>query len=321
MKILQKWKNYIIVYTVLIILLVICYYSYGDTPVPPRGFSGIHSEDPLDRKELLQLMKEIGQTYINVKTKKPFTKHCRDCAVVISSGQLLDKAAGKEIDDASCVIRMNDAPIVGHTQDVGRKTTLRVVCFRSLPFLKDSMLIGRGKTDMVAVWGADNPGHNVRSNYLLKRVLDAYRHSPIEVYSMMDKGEKKVVEVFEKELGINRVDTNTWVSTGVFTMMLAIQICDSVTVYGMVDEDYCRLHPNSYVPYHYYGRSMLECEMYKQNQQETKDGSHRFLSEKSLFRRWAEMFDIKFQYPKWNFTKPNVKIFKDDSVLLEAGVA
>ena len=57
----------------------------------------------------------------------------------------------------------------------------------------------------VAVWGADNPGHNVRSNYLLKRVLDAYRHSPIEVYSMMDKGEKKVVEVFEKELGINRL--------------------------------------------------------------------------------------------------------------------
>ncbi len=67
---------------------------------------------------------------------------------------------------------------------------------------------------------------------------------------------------------------------------------------------------------------MLECEMYKQNQLETKDGSHRFLSEKSLFRRWAGMFDIKFQHPIWNLTKPNVKILKEDvSVQLETGVA
>lgn len=44
-----------------------------------------------------------------------------------SSGQLLGRNAGKEIDANDCVIRMNDAPVNGYEKDVGTRTSIRVV--------------------------------------------------------------------------------------------------------------------------------------------------------------------------------------------------
>lgn len=37
-----------------------------------------------------------------------------------------------------------------------------------------------------------------------------------------------------------RIQTGTFLSTGFFTMILAIDMCDSIHVYGMIDENYCR---------------------------------------------------------------------------------
>lgn len=34
--------------------------------------------------------------------------------------------------------------------------------------------------------------------------------------------------------------TGAFLSTGFFTMILAIDMCDSIRVYGMVDDGYCR---------------------------------------------------------------------------------
>lgn len=37
-----------------------------------------------------------------------------------------------------------------------------------------------------------------------------------------------------------RMKTGAFLSTGFFTMILAIDMCDSIHVYGMVDDSYCR---------------------------------------------------------------------------------
>eukprot|EP00899_Mesostigma_viride_P013084 jgi/Mesvir1/21777/Mv04175-RA.2 len=47
------------------------------------------------------------------------------CAVVGSSDHMLGCGAGSEIDGHDVVIRLNDAPTVGHERDVGSRTTLR----------------------------------------------------------------------------------------------------------------------------------------------------------------------------------------------------
>ena len=37
-----------------------------------------------------------------------------------------------------------------------------------------------------------------------------------------------------------REKSHSWLSTGWFTMVIAVELCDHVHVYGMVPPDYCR---------------------------------------------------------------------------------
>ena len=77
--------------------------------------------------------------------------HCDKCAVVSSSGQLLHSNSGPEIDNATCVIRMNNAPTVDYEKDVGERTDIRLVCFRSIDFMKDPLMTGKAEFDKVGV--------------------------------------------------------------------------------------------------------------------------------------------------------------------------
>ncbi|XP_029433654.1 type 2 lactosamine alpha-2,3-sialyltransferase isoform X2 [Rhinatrema bivittatum] len=51
---------------------------------------------------------------------------CKRCIVVGNGGILRNKTLGKKIDSYDIIIRMNDAPVIGYEQDVGRKTTFRL---------------------------------------------------------------------------------------------------------------------------------------------------------------------------------------------------
>ncbi|TEA34614.1 hypothetical protein DBR06_SOUSAS16210024, partial [Sousa chinensis] len=46
--------------------------------------------------------------------------------------------------------------------------------------------------------------------------------------------------------------SNTWLSTGWFTMTIALELCDRTNVYGMDPQDFCRDPNHPSVPYHYY---------------------------------------------------------------------
>ena len=40
-------------------------------------------------------------------------------------------------------------------------------------------------------------------------------------------------------LDFNRQKSQSWLSTGWFTMVIAIEICDNIQVYGMVPSSHC----------------------------------------------------------------------------------
>nr|XP_054765297.1 alpha-N-acetylgalactosaminide alpha-2,6-sialyltransferase 3-like [Lytechinus pictus] len=65
--------------------------------------------------------------YLLLDSSKELDLHCKQCALVFSSGHLLGSNMGKEIDNTECVIRQNMAPVLNHVKDVGMRTTVRVV--------------------------------------------------------------------------------------------------------------------------------------------------------------------------------------------------
>ncbi|XP_072780896.1 type 2 lactosamine alpha-2,3-sialyltransferase isoform X8 [Taeniopygia guttata] len=51
---------------------------------------------------------------------------CRRCVVVGNGGVLRNKTLGEKIDSYDVIIRMNNGPVIGYEEDVGRRTTFRL---------------------------------------------------------------------------------------------------------------------------------------------------------------------------------------------------
>lgn len=227
---------------------------------------------------------------------------CNHCALVSSSGQMLGAAVGDEIDKSECVIRMNNAPTVGYEKDVGSHTTLRVVSHTSAPLLiKNEQYYFRQSINTTYVfWG---PERNMRQdgkgkvfNALLKM---AKKYPDTKIYSVTREKIQYCDNVFQKETGKNRMKTGAFLSTGFFTMILALDVCDSIHVYGMIDDTYCSRTNHSIVPYHYYeGKRINECRMYNVHEN-TKRGGHRFITEKAIYAKWATRHKMEFRHPSW----------------------
>ncbi|XP_077078846.1 alpha-N-acetylgalactosaminide alpha-2,6-sialyltransferase 5b [Siphateles boraxobius] len=93
--------------------------------------------------------------------------------------------------------------------------------------------------------------------------------------------------------------SNSWLSTGWFTMAIAMEVCDRIDVYGMIPPEFCK-SPKPSVPYHYYEPAGPdECTMYVSHEQDQHGSHHRFITEKRVFAKWARMFNIHFYQPEW----------------------
>ncbi|XP_042086572.1 type 2 lactosamine alpha-2,3-sialyltransferase isoform X4 [Ovis aries] len=51
---------------------------------------------------------------------------CKKCVVVGNGGILKNKTLGEKIDSYDVIIRMNNGPVLGHEEEVGRRTTFRL---------------------------------------------------------------------------------------------------------------------------------------------------------------------------------------------------
>ncbi|XP_041826564.1 alpha-N-acetyl-neuraminyl-2,3-beta-galactosyl-1,3-N-acetyl-galactosaminide alpha-2,6-sialyltransferase isoform X2 [Melanotaenia boesemani] len=237
------------------------------------------------------------------RTDQLLNIHCNHCALVSSSGQMLGASAGEEIDKTGCVIRMNNAPTRGYEKDVGSRTSVRVVSHTSVPLLvKHEKFYFQQSADTTYVfWG---PERNMRQdgkgqifNLLLKMAI---KYPKVKIYAVTRDKIQNCDSVFQNETGKNRMKTGAFLSTGFFTMILAIEMCESISVYGMIDNNYCSRANHSAVPYHYYEQSRIaECRMYKVHEN-TQRGGHRFITEKAIYAKWATRNKIEFKHPSWD---------------------
>lgn len=236
------------------------------------------------------------------RTEQFLHMHCNQCALVSSSGQMLGAGVGEQIDKIGCVIRMNNAPTQGYEKDVGSRTSVRVVSHTSVPLLvkNERYYFNQSAGTTYVIWG---PERNMRQdgkgrtfNALLK-VAEKYPN--VRIYAVTRDKVQYCDGVFQNETGKNRMKTGAFLSTGFFTMILAIEMCDSIHVYGMIDDSYCSRANHSVVPYHYYERNRIdECKMYRVHEH-TQRGGHRFITEKAIYAKWATRHKMEFKHPSW----------------------
>ncbi|EFB24650.1 hypothetical protein PANDA_011315, partial [Ailuropoda melanoleuca] len=233
----------------------------------------------------------------------PLKMHCRDCALVTSSGHLLHSRQGPQIDQTECVIRMNDAPTRGYGRDVGNRTSLRVIAHSSIQRILRNRhdLLNVSQGTVFIFWGPssymrrDGKGQVYNNLQLLSQVLPRLKAFMTTRHKML-----QFDELFKQETGKDRKISNTWLSTGWFTMTIALELCDRINVYGMVPPDFCRDPSHPSVPYHYYEPfGPDECTMYLSHERGRKGSHHRFITEKRVFKNWARTFNIHFFQPDW----------------------
>ncbi|KAG9341483.1 hypothetical protein JZ751_018978, partial [Albula glossodonta] len=235
---------------------------------------------------------------------QPLRMHCRRCALVTSSGHLRGGGRGDEIDRTECVIRMNDAPTKSFQQDVGRRTSLRVVAHSSMQrILRGRQELLNASEDTVFIfWG---PGNYMRHDgkglvYNNLRLMNQV-HPRLKVYVISRQKMLQFDDIFKMETGKDRRISNSWLSTGWFTMSIALELCDSINVYGMVPPEFCRNPSHPSVPYHYYEPlGPDECTMYISHERGRRGSHHRFITEKRVFASWARTFNIHFYQPAWS---------------------
>lgn len=138
---------------------------------------------------------------------QPLKLRCELCSIVSSSGQMLGQAAGPQIDRSPCIWRMNNAPTRGFEDDVGRRTTLRVVSHTSVPLLlqKPQYFFGQANDTVYVVWG---PLRNMRKDgkgivyNMLRQASENYPNA--RIYITTEDRMNYCDMVFKKETGKDR---------------------------------------------------------------------------------------------------------------------
>uniref|UniRef100_A0A3B3H394 Alpha-N-acetylgalactosaminide alpha-2,6-sialyltransferase 6 n=1 Tax=Oryzias latipes TaxID=8090 RepID=A0A3B3H394_ORYLA len=287
----------ILVVTMVTSFIVMYSSSISKDGSPPRSpLSSPRWNPPVSATSRAALM-----GYTSVMDRKPLRMHCKTCSLVTSSGQLTGHRRGGEIDQSDCVIRMNDAPIKGFQQDVGQRTDVRVVAHSSLQRVLQSRQQLLNGSQVLIFWGPgsgmrrDGRGQIYNTLRLMSQLLPKLRLFVISRIKML-----KFDESFKEETGIDRKTSNSWLSTGWFTMAIALELCDMINVYGMVPPDFCRSSSHLTVPYHYYEPwGPDECSMYLSHERSRHGSHHRFITEKMVFSNWARTLNIHFYQPDW----------------------
>ncbi|XP_049606850.1 CMP-N-acetylneuraminate-beta-galactosamide-alpha-2,3-sialyltransferase 1 isoform X2 [Syngnathus scovelli] len=153
--------------------------------------------------------------------EQPSPDRCRTCAVVGNSGNLRGSHYGPLIDHHNMVIRLNRGPTKGYESDVGSKTTHRVMYPESASSLDNSthlVFFPFKINDLLWLLRSFAPRENGQENP--KRIGNKNLVMIVNPAFL-----KYVHEIWLKKKG-------RYPSTGFMTLVLSLQLCDEVSVFG-----------------------------------------------------------------------------------------
>uniref|UniRef100_A0A8C5M0K1 Lactosylceramide alpha-2,3-sialyltransferase n=1 Tax=Leptobrachium leishanense TaxID=445787 RepID=A0A8C5M0K1_9ANUR len=106
-----------------------------------RNKSGYKYKPPFGFHSYMEQLEAILDMMPEDDLPKPFeSKSCKRCVVIGSGGILRGLEMGRIVDQFDIIIRLNNAPVTGYTQDVGNKTTIRMTYPEGAPVSKEEYL-------------------------------------------------------------------------------------------------------------------------------------------------------------------------------------
>uniref|UniRef100_A0A8C8LLK0 Beta-galactoside alpha-2,6-sialyltransferase 2 n=1 Tax=Oncorhynchus tshawytscha TaxID=74940 RepID=A0A8C8LLK0_ONCTS len=182
----------------------------------------------------------------------------KSCAVVTSAGAILNSSLGREIDSHEAVLRFNAAPTEGYENDVGNKTTIRIINSQILArprhrFTTSSLY--KGMTLVAwdpAPYSVDlprwyrNPDYDLFTPYEERRRL----HPTQPFYILHPKFIWQLWDVIQGNTQEN-IQPNP-PSSGFIGIVLMMSLCEEVHVYEYIPSlrqtDLCHYHEHHYDP-------------------------------------------------------------------------
>ncbi|XP_078510730.1 alpha-N-acetylgalactosaminide alpha-2,6-sialyltransferase 1 isoform X2 [Lissotriton helveticus] len=269
---------------------------------PPYGWMGLNYTVV---KEVLSFLPMIPNQQILMADNSSQPPNCVTCAVVGNGGILNNSYLGKEIDLHDYVFRVNGAVVQGHEVDVGTRTSfygftaftmlaslaaLKGKGFRTIPLGEETRYIHFTEAGRDYAWLKAL----VLDKEMPKGTLENYRLRPRD-----DFGDKFDVKKFlvvhpdfmryikNRFLRSRTLDGENWSiyrpSTGALLLMTALHLCDKVSAYGFMTDNY-EVYSD-----HYYDKKKKPTVLYL---------NHDFLLERDLWKKLHNLDILKlYQRP------------------------
>ncbi|XP_019636975.1 PREDICTED: alpha-2,8-sialyltransferase 8B-like [Branchiostoma belcheri] len=189
-------------------------------------------------------------------------RHYGTCALVGSSGILLNSSCGDDIDASDFVIRFNLSPQEGYTKDVGKKSSMMVLntlmshkaydLFNTTGGNREARLRDMFRTADNAILFFPVSKSN-RFWWMYRGLEQILRRQGLNVVVVMgvttfehghDEIRRKIWEVLDKQ------NTREMPSTGLLLVEIAITFCDRIQVYGFYP--FARDQQDHAIPFYYW---------------------------------------------------------------------
>ncbi|XP_053242152.1 type 2 lactosamine alpha-2,3-sialyltransferase isoform X1 [Podarcis raffonei] len=215
-----------------------------------------------------------------VFTEDDSSPSCKKCVVVGNGGVLRNKSLGETIDSYDVVIRMNNGPVAGYEEDVGRKTTFRLFYPESSfsdPIHYDpnttAVLVVFKTHDLKWLWDLLSGQRLIRTNAFWKKPATQMIYKSHQI-RILDPAitRKTAYELLHLPTRFSKHVKPKHPTTGLIAIAFAFHICSEVHLAGF---RYNFEDRNSSL--HYYGHDTMSLMI--QNEYHDISAEQRFLKE------------------------------------------